>query len=53
MSIYGDIAIDHISPQGAITRVGIANGVAVYTPNTTRKFQVNLLNVPGLNFYLR
>jgi P pilus assembly chaperone PapD len=49
MSIYGDIAIDHISPQGAITRVGIANGVAVYTPNATRRFQVNLFNVPGLN----
>jgi len=49
MSIYGDIAIDHISPQGAITRVGIANGVAVYTPNTTRRFQINLFDVQGLN----
>ncbi len=33
MSAYGDIAVDHISPQGVTTRVGIANGVAVYTPN--------------------
>lgn len=49
MSIYGDIVIDHISPQGIITRVGIANGVAVYTPNIIRRFQVNLFNVPALN----
>jgi len=50
MSVYGDIAIDHISPQGAITRIGIANGVAVYTPNTTREFQVNLPKIPGMDF---
>jgi hypothetical protein len=45
MSVYGNIAVDHISPQGKITRVGIANGVAVYTPNSSRKFALNL-NVP-------
>ena len=50
MSIYGDIVIDHISSQGTITRVGIANGVAVYTPNTVRRFQVNLLRTEGLDF---
>jgi hypothetical protein len=42
MSVYGDIAVDHISSQGATTRVGIANGVAVYTPNTIRRFQLPL-----------
>jgi hypothetical protein len=50
MSIYGDIAIDHISSQGKITRVGIANGVAVYTPNTLRHFQFNLNTLPGVDF---
>lgn len=50
MSVYGDIAIDHISVQGTKTRVGIANGVAVYTPNTKRKFQVNLLKNEGIDF---
>lgn len=50
MSVYGDLAVDHISPQGKITRVGIANGVAVYTPNTTRKFRFNLNKVPGVDF---
>jgi hypothetical protein len=42
MSVYGNITVDHVSPQGKITRVGLANGVAVYTPNTIRKFQFNL-----------
>jgi hypothetical protein len=50
MSVYGDIAVDYISAQGKITRVGIANGVAVYTPNTKRRFQFNLNKVPGVDF---
>jgi hypothetical protein len=45
MSVYGDIAVDHISFQGKITRIGIASGVAIYTPNKTRKFILNL-NIP-------
>ena len=50
MSFYGDLAVDYISPQGKIIRVGIANGVAVYTPNTTRRFQFNLNKVQGVDF---
>jgi hypothetical protein len=50
MSVYGDIAVDYISTQGKITRVGIANGVAVYTPNTIRHFRFNLNRVPGVDF---
>jgi len=50
MSVYGDISVDHISMQGKITRVGVANGVAVYTPNSARRFQLNLSKVPGLDF---
>ena len=50
MSVYGDIAVDHISPDGKITRVGIANGVAVYTPNTIRRFQMNLIKIPGIDY---
>ncbi len=40
MSAFGDLTVDHISPQGKITRVGIANGVAVYTPNSKRGIPV-------------
>jgi P pilus assembly chaperone PapD len=50
MSVFGDLTVDHISIQGKITRVGIANGVAVYTPNTKRRFQFNLYRVPGVDF---
>jgi len=50
MSVFGDLSVDHISNQGKITRVGIANGVAVYTPNTKRRFQFNLNRVPGVDF---
>lgn len=48
-SVFGDIAVDHISPQGTVTRVGIANGVAVYTPNTRRRFEFSLINTSGLD----
>lgn len=50
MSVFGDLTVDHITTQGKITRVGIANGVAVYTPNTKRRFQFNLNMVPGVDF---
>ena len=50
MSCFGDLAVDHISPQGITTRVGNANGVAVYTPNTIRKFQLNLKNNKGVDY---
>ncbi|MFZ2341142.1 MAG: hypothetical protein WAW07_15650 [Bacteroidales bacterium] len=49
-SVYGDISVDHISPGGVITRVGIANGLAVYTPNTVRKFEFNLMSPPEVNY---
>jgi len=48
-SVYGDLAVDHISPLGTVTRIGAANGIAVYTPNTLRKFQFNLNMVPGVD----
>lgn len=50
MSVFGDITVDHISAQGKITRVGIANGVAVYTPNPKRRFQFVLNSVPGVDY---
>ena len=48
-SVYGDLAVDHVSPQGKVTRVGVANGVAVYTPNNRRRFEFNLINTAGLD----
>ena len=48
-SVYGDLTVDHISPQGVTTRVGLANGIAVYTPNTIRHFSFNLSNTGGID----
>ncbi|MBP8959520.1 MAG: molecular chaperone [Bacteroidales bacterium] len=50
MSVYGDLAVYHISPEGKETKVGAANGIAVYTPNTIRNFRLNLQNVPGVDY---
>lgn len=50
ISVYGDISVDHISDKGIVTRVGIANGVAVYTPNRLRKFQMDLDSQPGVDY---
>lgn len=49
-SVYGDLAVDHVSSTGVVTRVGIANGVAVYTPNSIRHFEFNLFDSPGVDF---
>lgn len=40
MSAYGDVRVTHISPEGTNTLLGAVNGVAVYTPNKKRNFQV-------------
>jgi hypothetical protein len=42
MSVYGDISVDHISLQGKITRIGVAKGMALYTPNLVRNFHLLL-----------
>jgi P pilus assembly chaperone PapD len=50
MSVYGNLTADHVSVEGKITRVGTANGVAVYTPNAIRRFQFNLNKIPGIDY---
>jgi hypothetical protein len=50
-SVYGDIKVDHISPQGKITQVGLAKGFAIYTPNQGRHFTINLDNTQNVNFH--
>ena len=44
MSAYGDILVEHISPKAVVTKVGVVNGIAVYTPNPLRKFRMDLDN---------
>lgn len=42
MSVYGNILVEHISPQAIVTPVGVVRGISVYTPNTIRRFQMEL-----------
>lgn len=49
-SVYGNLAVDHISPSGIITRVAIANGLAVYTPNEKRNFRLALSKTGNIDY---
>ncbi len=42
MSVYGDLFVDYISPAGKSTQVKMVKGVGVYTPNSIRRFKVEL-----------
>jgi hypothetical protein len=51
MSVYGDISVDHISLQGKVTRIGKAMGMALYTPNPLRYFDLVLDKNAGVDFH--
>jgi hypothetical protein len=51
MSVYGDISVDYISPQGKTARVGVVKGFAVYTPNALRNFQLALNKGSNINYH--
>ena len=44
MSVYGDIEVDYVSGDSKTTQAGLVRGLAVYTPNTVRYFQLKLDN---------
>ncbi len=50
-SVFGDIQVDYISPQGKVTKVGSVKGLAVYTPNTLRNFQCDLDRIKGIDYH--
>jgi P pilus assembly chaperone PapD len=50
-SVYGDIAIDYISPLGKVTQVAIVRGMAVYTPNSIRRFDCKLDRIAGIDYH--
>lgn len=51
MSTYGDITVDCIEPDGKTTQVGIVRGIAIYTPNTKRQFQMDLDTTQHVNYH--
>jgi hypothetical protein len=44
MSSLGDVTISYIAPNGKATKIGLEEGVAVYTPNLLRRLEVALDN---------
>ena len=51
ISVYGDVSVDYISPSGKVTKVGMAKGLSVYTPNTLRNFSLQLEAKPEIDFH--
>jgi len=50
MSVYGDISVKYTSPEGKVTEVGVVKGIAVYTPNVSRRFQLDLKRLPEVDY---
>lgn len=50
MSVYGDIAVEYTSSTGKRYKVGLIQGVAIYSPTPSRYFQIPLDNSKGLTF---
>jgi hypothetical protein len=51
MSVYGDISVEYTSIAGKTVHAGSAKGIAVYTPNPTRRFQVTLDKRKDINYH--
>jgi hypothetical protein len=51
MSIYGDLSVVYTSMNGKTVRAGSAKGIAVYTPNPVRRFQVTLDKRSDINYH--
>jgi hypothetical protein len=49
-SVYGDLTVDYKPNNGAAIQVGLVRGIAVYTPNRSRQFQMDLKKPKGVNF---
>jgi hypothetical protein len=50
MSVYGDISVDYLSPEGKEIRICSVKGMSVYTPNSVRHFRLPLQKNPAVNF---
>lgn len=48
-SVYGDFRVTYTPKNGLPTVVGISNGLAVYTPNTVRHYEIPLTAGPDVN----
>ncbi len=51
MSVYGDISVYYTSASGKTSPAGSAKGIAVYTPNTARRFRFTLDKKGGIDYH--
>ena len=49
-SAYGELNVNHISPAGVSTNVGLIKGYAVYTPGTLRRTKIKLNSIPNIDY---
>jgi P pilus assembly chaperone PapD len=49
-SVYGDLTVDYKPDRGAAIQVGLVRGISVYTPNTTRSFEMEIRKPEGVDF---
>jgi len=49
-SVYGDLSVMWASTLGEPIEVGVVRGLAVYTPNKSRTFKMQLRNMPGVDY---
>ena len=47
-SVYGDFRVIYTPKSGLPTVIGISNGVAVYTPNNVRHYEIPLTAGPNV-----
>lgn len=49
-SVYGDLQVVHIAPNGKTTQIGLVNGIAVYTPVASRRLNIPLDSKQGIDY---
>lgn len=49
-SSYGELHVNHISPEGISTNVGLIKGYAVYAPGNLRHTKIKLKNIPSVDY---
>jgi len=51
ISVYGDLMVEYNSGLGIFKQVGIIKGIAVYTPNSIRKLEMDLDNKAKVDYH--
>jgi len=49
-SVYGDMTVTWVPDKGEPIEVGVVRGIAVYTPNKTRRFNMQLRKIAGMDY---